>query len=102
MARARIFRQEKPATQSGLARVGDWVLDFEPSEQRRSDPLMGWTGSGDTQAQVRLRFDSKDEALAYADAAGLAYEVELPQDRKVKPKAYADNFKFGRSENWTH
>ncbi|HEX2942118.1 MAG TPA: oxidoreductase, partial [Rhodopila sp.] len=33
---------------------------------------------------------------------GIDYEIELPQARRVKPKAYADNFRYGRIENWTH
>jgi hypothetical protein len=63
---------------------------------------MGWSGSADTQAQVRLRFDTMAEAVAYADRLGIAYAVELPQQRRIKPKLYADNFKFGRIDNWTH
>lgn len=100
--RARIFQQPKNAMQSGTARTHDWVLEFEPSEARRADPLMGWIGSADTQAQVRLTFATKEEALAYAVRQELAYDVELPQVKKFRPKAYADNFKFGRRDNWTH
>ena len=29
---------------------------------------MGWTGSGDTQVQVQLKFPSKDAAQAYVEA----------------------------------
>ncbi len=100
--RARIYRQPKTAMQSGTAGTLEWVLDFEPSDQRLPDPLMGWIGSRDTQAQVRLRFDTVEEARSYAETAGLTVEVELPHERKIKPKAYADNFKFGRTDNWTH
>jgi hypothetical protein len=92
----------RAATQSGRARNGNWVLEFEPSEQMRLDPLMGWAGSGDTRGQVRLRFGTREEAIAYAEANGLAYEVEEPKPHRIKPKVYADNFRFGRSENWTH
>jgi hypothetical protein len=100
--RARIFRQPKSAMQSGFAGTQEWVLDFEPTEARRADPLMGWSGSADTQAQLRLRFDTREEAVAYADKEGLVYEVELPQERRFKPKSYAENFRFGRTDNWTH
>ena len=101
-ARARIFQQPKTAMQSGRAGTHEWVLEFEPTEARRADPLMGWIGSADTRAQVHLRFESRDEAVAYADREALAYEVELPRARKFVPKSYSDNFRFGRSENWTH
>ncbi|QXM25211.1 ETC complex I subunit [Elioraea tepida] len=101
--RARILRPPKPATQSGRAVTRDWILVFEPSEPRRPDPLMGWTSSGDTVAsQVRLRFPTLEAAEAYAKAHGITYEVEPVQAPTLKPKAYADNFRYGRIENWTH
>ena len=100
--RARIFQPPKTAMQSGTAGTHSWVLDFEPADRRRADPLMGWIGSADTQAQVMLRFATREEAVAYAEREGIAYEIELPHSRAVKPKAYADNFRFGRMENWTH
>ena len=99
---ARIYQPPKSAMQSGRAGTHHWVLEFEPSEPRRADPLMGWIGSADTQRQVRLTFATREEAVAYAQRQGLAFEVELPQARHVRPKAYADNFRFGRTEMWTH
>ena len=101
-SKARIFQQPKNAMQSGQAATHEWILEFEPSMPRRADPLMGWIGSADTQSQVRLKFESRDEAVAYAEKNGLAYETELPRQRVVRPKAYADNFKNSRPENWTH
>ena len=100
--RARIYRLPKTAMQSGMAGCDAWILDFEPTEAQRADPLMGWSGSADTQTQVRLRFATREEAVAYAEKGGLACDIELPQVRRFRPKAYADNFRFGRSENWTH
>ena len=100
--RARIFQQPKNAMQSGRATSEDWVLEFEPSEPRRADPLMGWSGSADTQSQLRLIFASRAEAVAYAERQGVAFDVELPRARITKPKAYSDNFRVGRIENWTH
>ena len=100
--RARIFQQPKSATQSGTAYTGLWALEWEPSERRKQDPLMGWFGSGDTQTQVHLHFPTKEDAVAYAEAHGIAYDVELPPIHVHVPKVYADNFKYGRIENWTH
>ncbi len=99
---ARIYQPPKSAMQSGRAGTHHWVLEFEPSEPRRADPLMGWIGSADTQRQVKLSFATREEAVAYAERQGIAFEVELPQARHVRPKAYADNFRFGRTEMWTH
>jgi hypothetical protein len=100
--RARIYRKPKTAMQSGVAGTHVWILEFEATERRRADPLMGWSGGADTQTQVRLKFDTREEAIAYADREGLTYDVELPHDRTFRPKVYADNFKFGRTDNWTH
>ncbi len=100
--RARIFQAPKSAMQSGWAKTSDWALEFVASHGARPDPLMGWNGGGDTQTQVRLFFDTREEAIAYAERAGLLYDVELPQARRIKPKAYSDNFKYSHIENWTH
>lgn len=100
--RARIYQTPKSAMQSGLARTKRWVLEFEPERQKLRDPLMGWTGSDDMRQQLRLSFDSKEEAVAYAEAQEIPYDLEIPPARVHKPKLYADNFRADRKENWTH
>jgi hypothetical protein len=101
-ARARIYQQPKTAMQSGKAGTQEWVLAFEPGDPERADPLMGWIGGGDTRTQVRLRFETREEAVAFAEKEGIAVTVELPRPHRFVPKAYSDNFRFGRIENWTH
>ena len=88
----RIYRPAKTATQSGRAKTGRWVLEHVPRGQREVDSLMGWTGSDDTSQQVKLSFATRQQAIAYARRRGLAYVVDEPQSRTVKPKSYADNF----------
>lgn len=90
--------------QSGTAKTHQWVLEFAPAEAREIDPLMGWTGSGDTQAQVRLRFESREAAEAYAAEKGIACDVTLPHVRKpnVRVRGYGENFATDRREVWTH
>ena len=100
--RARIYQPPKNAMQSGRAGSDEWVLDYEMAARRQADPLMGWSGSTDTQAQIRLRFPTKEEAVAYATKNGIPFDLEIPNLRRVRQKAYADNFKAGRAENWTH
>lgn len=104
MQKARIFRRAKSAMQSGRAHAGQWLLEFEPAEAQRPDPLTGWPGSGDTRAQVRLAFPSAEAAAAWCEARGIAFEVEPapPLRGEIRPKSYADNFRFGRAENWSH
>ncbi len=97
MSQVRIYRPAKNAMQSGRGNSRQWIVEFEPQDRKEPDPLMGWNGSRDTLAQVKLRFDSKDEAVAYAEREGLTYSLvdELPA-KAVKPKSYADNFRFDR------
>jgi hypothetical protein len=90
---ARIYQRPKNVMQSGKARTDQWILEFEPAEAKKPDPLMGWAGSGDMQAQVQLKFASKDEALAYAQKYGIAARVHLPPHKTLKIQAYADNFR---------
>lgn len=99
---ARIHRPSKSATQSGLARTKLWVVEFDQETPREIEPLMGWTSSGDTRQQLRLRFDTKEEAIAYAEREGIAYRVEEPQAVNRRTMAYSDNFKFNRTGPWTH
>ena len=99
---ARIYRPAKTAMQSGRANTKEWLLEFEPASARAPDPLMGWTLSSDMNGQVRLQFDTREEAVAYAQRHGIAFEVLAPKEHPKVPKAYADNFAFGRREPWTH
>jgi hypothetical protein len=99
---ARIYKPARTAMQAGLAQTKEWVLEFEPEAPRGVEPLMGWTSSSDMRSQLKLTFDSKEEAIAYAERNGIAYTVIDPQVRKPVRKAYADNFKFGRIGSWTH
>ena len=99
---ARIYLPAKSAMQSGRANSQEWVLEFEPASARRSDPLMGWTVTSDMNGQVRLMFDDREEAVAYAQRHGIAFEVLTPREHRKTVKAYADNFAFTRKEPWTH
>ena len=72
---ARIYKPSKTAMQSGQANTKAWVLDFELEQPRRVEPLMGWTSSGDMRQQLRLRFDTKEEAIAYCEREGIPYQV---------------------------
>ena len=90
---ARIYQKPKNAMQSGRALTDRWLLEFEPAEARKADPLTGWAGSGDTQRQVQLKFPTCEAAQAYADKYGIAYELLPPPKRTLKIQAYADNFR---------
>ena len=100
--RVRIYQPSKTAMQSGRAGTKRWTLEFEPGARREIDPLMGWTGSRDTRAQVRMSFDTLEEAVAYAEREGYAYSVQPVLARAVRPKSYSDNFRYDRIGRWTH
>ena len=99
---ARIYKPAKGATQSGLARTKRWLLEFDQAAPREIEPLMGWTSATDMRQQLRLRFDTKEEAIAYAERQGVAYRVEEPQEVSRRTMSYSDNFKFNRTSPWTH
>ena len=101
---AKIYQPARNAMQSGQAKTRDWVLEFVPAQARTVDPLMGWTGSGDMNSQIRLRFETREEAVAYAERYGIAHEVFEPKRRQhvLRQNGYGDNFATGRRMAWTH
>lgn len=100
---ARIYKPAKSAMQAGRANMKEWVLEFvNPGARRGTDPLMGWTSIDDTSGQVRLTFDTREQAIAYAEREGLNFIVEEPRERRRLIKSYADNFSADRKQPWTH
>jgi hypothetical protein len=99
---ARIYKPSKTAMQSGQAKTEDWVIDFEPEQARQIEPLMGWTSSGDMRQQLRLRFDTKEEAIAYCERHAVVYQVSEAKPVDRRRISYSDNFSFKRRDAWTH
>jgi hypothetical protein len=101
---ARIYKPARSAMQSGQAKTRDWVLEFAPAQAKALDPLMGWTGSGDMEGQVRLRFDDREAAMAYAERHGIPFQMAEPKRRQhiLRPNGYGDNFAAQRRVAWTH
>lgn len=101
---ARLYRPSKTAMSSGTARTRKWVLEFAADKSRAVDPLMGWTSSADTQAQVKITFDTKEAALDYAETQGLDVTVTEPKTRRpnIRQRGYGENFATDRRGAWTH
>ncbi len=99
---ARIYKPTKTAMQSGRGNTKDWVLEYDAEAARRIEPIMGWTSSSDMRSQLRLTFDTKEEAVQYCQRHHIPYKVVEPKERRLHKKAYADNFKFTRTQTWTH
>lgn len=102
--RARIYQPARNAMQSGTAKTHHWVLEYAQGSAREVDPLMGWTSSSDTQTQVKMRFATKEAALAYAKDHGIEATVTEPHKRKpnIRPGGYGENFATNRRGAWTH
>ena len=100
--KARISRPAKTAMQSGTAKSSRWLLEFETDAHRSIEPLMGWTSSSNTLGQVKLWFDSKEDAIAYAVRNGVAYTLDEPKEGTRRAMTYSDNFKSNRVGSWTH
>jgi len=102
--RARIYQPARTAMSSGTAKTKHWVLEFAQSSARDVDPLMGWTSSTDTQAQVKMSFETKEAAVEYAEANGIDASVQEPKKRRanIRANGYAENFATNRRGAWTH
>ncbi len=99
---ARIYRPAPNAMQSGEGNSKRWLLVSEPATARQIEPLMGYTSSTDTETQVKLYFDTLDEAEAYAQRAGIPYRVHQPHEAIPKRNSYSDNVRSDRKQPWTH
>ncbi len=99
---ARIYRPARNAMQSGQAKSRDWVLEYDTAGSRRVEPLMGWISSTNTNSQVRMTFDNREDAIAFAQRQGIPFQVMEPREPRRVIKAYADNFAANRKRPWTH
>ncbi|MCK9994389.1 MAG: hypothetical protein Dbin4_02909 [Alphaproteobacteria bacterium] len=100
---AKIYQPSKNPMQSGKSNSRNWVMEFEPEAAKAIEPLMGWTSASDMRhSELRLRFDSREAAIAYADKHGIAYQIIEPRRTRRVLKAYSDNFRSDRTAPWTH
>jgi hypothetical protein len=100
---ARIYKPARTAMQSGKAGQAEkWLLEYEPEVPLKSDPLMGYTFSSDMRRQVKIEFDTCEEAIAYAERYGIPFHLQPDHEAAPKKLSYADNFRFGRPQPWTH
>ena len=95
---AKIYQPAKSAMSSGTAKSRHWILEFAAEGARRKDAYTGWNSIDGTANQVKLKFDTLEEAQAYAAAQGLAVRVDKPQKRRRLSKSYSDNFRHDRVE----
>lgn len=98
----KIYKPSKTAMQSGIGKTKNWLAEYISENETHRDHLMGWNGSTDTKSQIKLFFESKEQAIAWAKNNDYQYFVEDPKKRKIKIKSYASNFDVNKKESWTH
>ena len=98
MTTVRIYKPAKSTMQSGRAKIQKWIMETETETPRRPEDLMGWVSSGDTLNQIRMTFDSVEDAVAHAEKKGWAYTITQPQPRKLQPRNYSDKFRYMPAE----
>ena len=99
---ARIYRPAKTAMQSGKGKTVFWVIEHEPIAPKKVEPLMGYTSSSDMMSQVRMKFDTREEAIDYAERNGIEYRVIEPKETRRRAVSYSENFSYDRKIPWTH
>lgn len=88
-----IYRQAKSAMQSGKLNCKKWLATpIEETNSRSINDLTRWVSSDNTQTQLKFEFTNKEDAIDYAVKNNFEYEVVEPQEFKIKPKSYAENF----------
>ena len=91
--KARIYRPSRSTMSSGRGKMKNWILEYDPASPRRPEPLMGWVSSRDTLNQVQIAFETKEQAIAFAEKNGIDYDCMIAHERSIPPKNYSDNFK---------
>ena len=89
--RAKIYQPVKTAMQSGKARTKFWILEFTKSNSNK-DFVMGWTSSSNTKEQIKLKFETQEQAIAYANENNILFDLITHKKNRLIIKAYADNF----------
>jgi hypothetical protein len=94
----RIYKPTKLAVQSGHARTHFWLIEAVDASARKPEPIMGWLEAEDPFSELkdRLRFPTLDDALAFAKNKGWDVTVTEPNEPKIAPQNYLDNFKIVR------
>lgn len=98
----KIYKPSKTAMQSGRGKTKQWLAEYLSDVSTTKDILMGWTSSADTKSQIKLFFDTKEQAIEWAKKNNYQFYVEEPHKRLIKSKSYSSNFDIDRKEPWTH
>ena len=89
--KAKIYKPTKTSMQSGVGKTKKWVLEYI-DDSISINPLMGWESSSNTLSEIKMTFNSKEDAIDYAKKNKINYIVVEPNKRSIVKKSYADNF----------
>ena len=98
----KIYKPSKSSMQSGQGNTKKWLAEYISDIEQVKDTLMWWNSSLDTKSQIKVFFDTKEQAIKWEKKNNYQYFVDDPKKRKIKPKSYASNFDINRKESWTH
>ena len=62
----KIYKPTKTAMQSGNAKTKQWLAEYISDIPTEKDSLMGWNSSSDTKSQIKLFFETKEQAINWA------------------------------------
>ena len=98
----KIYKPSKSSMQSGHRNTKKWLAEYISDTEQVKDTLMGWNSSLDTKSQIKVFFNTKEQAIEWAQKNNYQYFIEEPKVKKIKPKSYSSNFDMNRKEPWTH
>ena len=98
----KIYKPSKTAMQSGQGKTKKWLAEYISDTDIEKDSLMGWNSSSDTNSQIKIFFETKEQAILWAKKNNYQYFVEEAKIKKIKIKSYASNFDMNKKEPWTH
>lgn len=91
----RIYKEKKSPVQSSKPQ-GKWILEAVPNVQNSYySSCMHWNASQDSTKQIKIKFDSYEEAAKYAQSQGMRITSYVEDDmatKKMKKNSYLDNF----------
>lgn len=99
---AKIYKPEASAMTSGRAHLDVWCLEFQSTQRSMIDPLTGNARNVDTRDQLDMRFETLEDAVAYAKANNIPHRVvDRPKSKRIS-RSYSENFDYDRKLPWTH
>jgi hypothetical protein len=90
--KVKIYQPSKTVTQSGKKDKPWMLVPIIEDNHLSIDDLTGWTSSNNTLSQLKLKFQTPEEAEIYVQSQGWDYQIVQPKISLVIKKSYADNF----------